>query len=154
MQSGTPSFFVAGIVQGSIAGKEIHSQAYREKIRSILRAQFPNSQLIDPLELHPNSVAYGPTKARRVFLEHIEVASQVDILICYLPEASMGTGMEMYEAHKRGRLVVTITPLSSNWAIRTLSDRVLPDLDAFARFVHSGGLGRLWKRKSGKTSSP
>lgn len=154
MPSESPSFFIAGIVQGSLVSQGIHSQAYREKIGAILRTEFPNSRIIDPLNLHPDSVNYSPAKARWAFFEFIEVASQADIVICYLPQASMGTGLEMYRAHKRERLVVAITPLSSNWVVRFLSDRVLPDLDQFARFVHSGGLKRLWGKKRGKISCP
>ncbi len=101
MQSGTPSFFVAGIIQGSLSCKGIHSQAYRERIRAILRARFPNSRITDPLELRPDSVNYRPAKAGRVFIEHIKIVSGVAILVCYLQVSNIDNGAEaMYEPHK------------------------------------------------------
>src|SRR3990172_4370217 len=138
-----PSFFIAGIIQGSLPANKIHPQAYRQEIKACLKAKYPQGVIIDPLETHPDSVNYGPAKGKRTFFEHIELASRVDVLVCYLPEASMGTALEMYEARKKCEVVVSITPLSSNWAIRYLSDRVLADIGAFVRFVNRGGITRL-----------
>lgn len=147
------SFFIAGIIQGSIPERRIHPQDYRLGIKQILRSRYPECRIIDPLELHPRSLAYGPAKAQKVFFEHIELASQVDVLVCYLPEASMGTAIEMYQAWLKGTIVLTITPMISNWVVRFFSDRIFPEMASFARFIDRGGLGRLLKAR-GKSSAP
>ena len=45
-----------------------------------------------------------------------------------------------WQAYRAGIPVYTISPLVDNWVVLTLSTQVLPDLDAFARFVAAGGL--------------
>jgi hypothetical protein len=49
----------------------------------------------------------------------------------------------MYEAHRRGRIVISISPLGENWVVQYLSNRVLPDLDVFEAWVRAGELARL-----------
>ena len=49
------------------------------------------------------------------------LCKQFDLLIAYVPEASMGTAIEMWEAHQHARVVVTITPLSHNWVVQITS---------------------------------
>ena len=44
---------------------------------------------------------------------------------------------------QNGRLVVAVSPMTVNWAVRFLSSVVVPDIEAFERFVRSGELGRL-----------
>jgi len=132
-------FFIAGIMQGSRRGKGICDQSYRGRIRAAIRAHFPDAEIIDPLELHPESPSYGAEKARRTFFEMIDEVLRADFLVAYLPEASMGTAVEMWQAYKAGIPIVTISPMASNWVVRFLSKRVLPDLDSFEEFVSEGG---------------
>jgi hypothetical protein len=60
-----------------------------------------------------------------------------------VPEASMGTAIEMWEAHQQGRMVVTITPLVHNWVVQLTSRAVYRDFDAFAHAVNVGEIDRL-----------
>jgi hypothetical protein len=136
----TYRFFLAGIIQGSKRGLEVFDQGYRERIKAVLSETFPDSLLVCPVEEHPRSVHYGDAKARSTFFENIAKAKQSDAVIVYLPEASMGSGIEMWEAHHHGVPVFSITPLTSNWVVRILSSAVFPDLEAFEVFVRSGGL--------------
>jgi hypothetical protein len=65
-------------------------------------------------------------------------------VIAFVPEASMGTAIEMWEAHEPGRgVVLTISPLVHNWAIKYCSHAVYPDLEAFERAVQSGEIANL-----------
>ena len=132
--------FIAGIMQGSLAGSQIVAQDYRERIRQILAQKYPQAQIIDPWALHPDSVDYGDEEARRAFLDMIDVAGQADRLVAYLPQASMGTALEMWRAYERGVPVFTISPLAENWVVRFLSVRVFPGLGEFAEFIAAGGL--------------
>ncbi len=46
----------------------------------------------------------------------------------------------MWNAYQGDRRVYTISPLVDNWVVHSLSERVFPDIAAFAAFVASGGL--------------
>jgi len=134
------SVFIAGIIQGSIASDKVHAQDYRRRIKQVLEAHLEGARVYCPFENHPNSLEYDDETAGKVFFDHITMAARADLLVTYLPEASMGTAVEMFAAHKAGRAVVTVSPLSSNWTVRFLSHRVLGDLDAFEEFVAGGAL--------------
>lgn len=132
--------FIAGIMQGSRSDREICAQDYRREIAQIVRRYVPGAEVLDPLELHPDSVRYGPEEAKRTLLELVELAGQVDVLVAYVPSASMGTAIEMWNAYQGGARVYTISPLVDNWVVRSLSRRVFPNVAAFAAFVAGGGL--------------
>jgi hypothetical protein len=66
-----------------------------------------------------------------------------DLLVAYVPEASMGTAIEMWEAHRHARAVVTITPLVHNWVVQLTSRAVYRDMDSFAHALAAGDLDRL-----------
>jgi hypothetical protein len=141
-------FFLAGIIQGSIQGHAIHPQDYRKHIKEILRAHVPGAEVYCPIEKHPSSLEYDEPHGREVYLGHVERAAASDVVIAFLPEASMGTAVEMWEAHKRGAIVLTVTPMCENWTIRFLSTRLFGGLDVFERFVTSGDLARLIHERS------
>lgn len=148
----TYSFFLAGIIQGSIASEAVHCQDYRREIKEIIERCVPGARVYCPFENHPESLAYDDARARRVFFDHIQMAAQADCLVTYLPEASMGTAVEMYAAMEAGRAVVTVSPLTSNWTIKFLSDVILPDTAELARFASSGELAAFLDRFYAKRS--
>ena len=132
--------FIAGIMQGSRTDKEIDDQDYRRELAQILRRYIPGVEVLDPVELHPDSVNYSPEQARQTLLELAALAGQVDALVAYTPTASMGTAIEMWNAYQRGRRVYTISPMADNWVVRSLSERVFPDVATFKAFVAGGGM--------------
>jgi hypothetical protein len=136
-------FFLAGIIQGSMRGLATFDQGYRERIKSILNRAFPRCDLVCPVENHPDSVLYSDGDAKATFFANVEKAKQCDALVVYLPEASMGSSIEMWEAFHERIPVFTITPLASNWVVRILSERVFPGIDEFGAFVESGGLMKV-----------
>lgn len=144
-------FFIAGIIQGSKSELVIHPQDYRTYIRDILERHVPDAEVYCPIENHPNSLEYDDGRARSVFMEHVELAAASDVLVAFLPEASMGTAVEMWEAHNRGRIVLTVTPMAANWTVKFLSTRVFCDLDSFECFVTSGELAELIQSHAEKT---
>lgn len=137
------TIFVAGIIQGSLRDRSIHAQSYRDRLVGLLRAAFPTVEVYCPIENYPNSLELPDDVAQATFFGLMERAGDADVLVAYLPEASMGTAIEMWEAHRRGRLVISISPMVANWAVRFLSHLVLPDIEAFERFVASGEMARL-----------
>ncbi|NLX07208.1 MAG: hypothetical protein GXY33_18885 [Phycisphaerae bacterium] len=130
--------FLAGIIQGSQIGTVIHDQEYRGRLRSLLKAALPEAEAYCPHENHPNSLSYDQQRASEVFFEHVAMASEADVVIAYVPQASMGTAIEMWEAYRAGRIVLTISPLTENWVIRLLSTRNFTDMKEFEAFVSGG----------------
>ncbi len=133
--------FIAGIMQGSKVEKSIHSQNYREKIIGLLSTYLPEASVYDPFAKNKNSLDYGKETGRETFLRHNrQCGSEVDLLIAFVPEASMGTAIEMWEAWKNGAVIVSISPMSRNWAIRFLSHKIYPTLEAFQEGLQNGEL--------------
>lgn len=69
--------------------------------------------------------------------------TEIDVLVAFVPEASMGTAIEIWEAWRNGALILTISPMATNWAIKFLSDAIYPDLAAFRAALDSGAVARL-----------
>jgi hypothetical protein len=127
--------FLAGVMQASIPGKGIVDQSYRNAIGEALLAKWPDLDVVDPLVLHPNSVEYDDEAARTTLFALVTLATTCDLVVAYVPQASMGTALEMNAAYQVGIPVIAISPLRENWVIRAVSSRVFPDLDAFLRFI-------------------
>ena len=138
--------FIAGIMQGSRLDRYIDEQDYRRTIAQAIQEYDAAASIIDPNELHPNGVDYGDAEAKATLVENAELAGQVDILVAYAPQASMGTAIEMWEAFRAQVPIVTVSPLEANWVVKHLSDVLLPDLSAFQSWVEDGGLPRLLSR--------
>jgi len=83
-------------------------------------------------------VEYDEQRGREVFFGHNQMCREVDVLVAFVPEASMGTAIEMWEAYKNGRTVVTISPLQHNWSVKFLSHLRYLDLGQFAAALESG----------------
>lgn len=131
--------FLAGIMQGSHLGLSLHNQDYRGQLKALLKTHLPACQIYDPLADHGGSVSYDDARGRQVFLNHNRMCGEeVDLVLAYVPEASMGTAIEIWEAHRAGRIVVSISPLIHNWAIRFLSDLIYPDDQSFRDDLLSG----------------
>lgn len=127
--------FIGGVMQASITGKGIVSQDYRREIAGILQARWPEVVVIDPFQLHPTSVEYNAADARTTLFAMLDLAAGSDLVIAYVPVASMGTALEMYSAYQRGVPVLTISPLSENWVVKSVSRRVFADLASFSAYV-------------------
>lgn len=127
--------FIGGVMQASNHGKGIVDQAYRNLLADILTARWPDVEVVDPFRLHPDSVEYDDALAKQTLFDLLALAGSSDLVLAYLPVASMGTALEMYTAYQRGVPVVTISPLAENWVVRALSRRVYPDVAGFMAAV-------------------
>jgi nucleoside 2-deoxyribosyltransferase len=135
--------FIAGIMQGSRLDRYIGEQDYRRIITQTILERHPEVLIVDPNELHPNGVDYEDEQARATLLEMADLAARADLVVAYVPEASMGTAIEMWQAFRAGVPVVAISPMAANWVIRHLSAIVLPDLETFRTWVADGGFDKL-----------
>ena len=134
--------FIAGIMQGSHQGLDMAAQDYRDRIAELISAKIPDAEIWDPNQIHPDGINYDRDKARRTLIEMAELAAKADCVVAYVPEASMGTALEMWMAHQAGVPVYSVSPMTENWVVFTLSRDVFPTLEAFGEFVNSGGLDR------------
>jgi hypothetical protein len=147
-------FFLAGIMQGSKAEKALHNQDYRGHLKELLAAHFQAAEVYDPLADHKKSLGYSRATGREVFMRHNAMCGEVDVLLAFVPEASMGTAIEMWEAHRHGAAVVTISPLKHNWAVKFLSHVLYEDLDEFEAALASGALAGEIARIRSSTANP
>jgi hypothetical protein len=129
--------FIGGVMQASHLGKELYDQTYRDRIAAALRARWPDLEIIDPLLLHPNSVEYDDEAARQTLFAMTDLAAGADVVIAYVPTASMGTALEMYRAYQHGTPVIAISPMAANWVVRALSQRIFTDLDSFLAHIQA-----------------
>jgi molybdopterin converting factor small subunit len=134
--------FIGGIMQGSLRENTIQTQDYRRIIGDCLRAHLPDVAVIDPFELHPNSVAYDVDEARHTLITLAQTAGRADAAVVFVPEASMGTALEMWEAYRGGKPIFAISPLVHNWVIKCLSTQVFATIDEFCAFVTAGDFER------------
>ena len=135
--------FLAGIIQGSLVEPTIHHQDWRESVKAVLAAHLPEAEVYCHYSRHPESIRYELPDIRRTLAEGNRRAATCDLLIAYLPEASMGTAVEMHEAYACGAVIVTISPMSANWVVRAYSDRLVADLAGLEALTASGDLARL-----------
>ena len=133
--------FVAGIMQGSRLDHEVQTQDYRQRIAQAVMTRHPDAQVIDPWALFPDAVGYSPEQAKQTLMKEMELASECDVLIAYLPEASMGTTLEIWSAYQAGVHIVCISKMTRNWVIQSFAAEIHPTLDDFLNFVETGGLG-------------
>ena len=134
--------FLAGIMQGSHRGAKLHGQDYRGQLKDLLAEHMPESEVYDPLTDHADSLEYGEQRGREVFWKHNRMCREFDAVIAFVPEASMGTAIEMWEAYESGRAVITISPLSHNWAVVFLSHARFDRFDDFVVALASGEIKR------------
>jgi len=135
-------FFLAGIMQGSHVANLLHNQEYRQRLKALLVKHVPGAKVYDPLADHQDSINYGEERGKRVFMDHNRMCGEVDVVLAFVPEATMGTAIEMWEAHRNGRIVATISPLKHNWAVKFLSHILYSDVTEFEEELTSGEFGR------------
>ena len=128
--------FIAGIMQGSKKGRGIQGQSYRQIISDAIKTYHPDVEIVNPYALFPDSVEYDDQRSKEVLFAMAAEAGSSDIVIAYLPEASMGTTLEMIRAYDNGKTIISISPMEKNWFILAVSTKIFPSLDEFCAWVH------------------
>jgi hypothetical protein len=139
--------FIAGIMQGTRLDNQIDNQSYRQQIAAALQTHIPEVSIFDPWVLNPNSVAYDEEKARHTFLTMTREAAKADLMIAYLPQPSMGTAMEMWEAFNAGLYIIAVTPLVHHWAVRFTANEILPDLETLITDIANGRITQILRQR-------
>lgn len=145
--------FLAGIIQGARTDDGIHHQGYRKEIRDAISAVCPQADFVDPHEENLGRLAWTRELQREMFLHYVREAGRCDVLVAWLPEPSMGTSVEMYEAYRMGVPVLTISPMAGTWAVFSLATRTFPGLDEFSAFLRSSQYAELLSSFPGENVS-
>ena len=74
---------------------------------------------------------------RKLFAEVVDAAAAADVVVSYLPTASMGSACELHAAHAAHKTVLCIAPgaMAQNWVVRSFSARTFEDIPALAWFL-------------------
>ena len=122
---------LAGVMQGNRRDGNIYSQNYRQEITAILSRHFTDVEVIDPDKTDPERLTYSHEQAAKMFFKYCKIAGEVDLVISFLPEASMGSACEMWQAHSNNIPIITISPLIHNWVVKLLSQKIYTSIEEF-----------------------
>ena len=86
--------FFAGIMQGSHAAACMHDQDYRQRFSRLLETHFPGAVIYDPLAKHKIPSATIRRRAATSIFHHNRMCREVDVLVAFVPDKSMGTAIE------------------------------------------------------------
>ena len=60
----------------------------------------------------------------------------MDVVISYLPEASMGSAVEIHAAMLAGKKILVVAPISrANWVVRSYADLVFKSIDELGSWL-------------------
>ena len=141
--------YISGVMQGSIKGDGIQEQGYRPIITEGIKVLHPEAEIFDPRAAFPDSPSFDDDRAKQALFFMADEAASSDVVIAYLPEASMGTALEMIRAYDNGKLVITITSLEKNWFIKGVSAKIFHSLDEFGSWIQQTDLYELIRRTVG-----
>lgn len=144
--------FLAGIMQGSRLDGDIAPQTYRQQITQALQSHLPEVIISDPCALHPNSVSYEMAAIQDTFLAMTQLAGSADVVIAYLPRASMGTAIEMWTAYHAKKYIIAVTSMNQNWVVKVTANEILPDLDSLLDYIASGRMYQLFQQLNSKSN--
>lgn len=125
--------FIAGVMQGNRKKHGIRSQNYRDRISNHLHKISRDLEVVDPDKTDPNRLSYNNQQAADMFFKYCDIAGKVNLLIAYIPEASMGSAIEMWVAYKSNVPILVISPLAHNWVVKLLSKKIYADLESFEK---------------------
>jgi hypothetical protein len=132
-------------MKGGIINEGLSDQSYRHKLHSLIKNIYPNAEIIGHNELYPEGVERFEQEA---FFELIKQASECDVIIAFLPMASMGTAIEIWEAYKKQKIILTVSPLNRNWSVKFLSSHIFSNMQSLESFLQKGYLNELLNLKS------
>lgn len=138
-------YFISGVMQGSSTGettkKTLNDQNYREIIKSILQKYDENCYIYDPYDkpkeyLEEKEHLFNDSKfVTELFEEILSNLNECDVIVCYLPQASMGSSIELWEAYKSKKKIYVITQMSQNWVTRICATKIFESIEEFEKFM-------------------
>ena len=121
------SFFLSGVMQGKKADGDgvvgTVPQDYRAEMKDAVQAADASATVIEPWDLvgaecatlYPEGTAQADMFKEDAHVRHcfgvcVEAAAKADVIISYLPEASMGSAVEIHAAHGNGKTILVVAP--------------------------------------------
>ena len=135
--------YISGVMQGSLKGHGIRVQDYRKAISDSVKVLHPDAEIYDPFSVFPDSVAFGDQRAKQTLFMMADEAADSDVVIAYLPEASMGTALEMVRAYDNGKIIISISELERNWFVRAVSTKLFFSLVDFCTWIEHTHLSEI-----------
>ena len=74
---------------------------------------------------------------REMFADVVAAAAASDVVISFLPVASMGSAVELHAARGAGRLILCVTPgsMAGNWVVRSYADEKFESIAELAAWL-------------------
>lgn len=141
-----PIFYISGMMQGSQNGLRIHDQRYRIEIKTAIKTFFPESKIVCPFEIFSSRKNIFSKNIEKEFTKMVELAGQADVVISFIPEASMGSAVEIWTAHNKGRIVIAISKMKNNWLLISGADIIIPSIKALYNLFKNGWLEKKLQR--------
>jgi len=142
------TFYLSGVMQGSLKDNSRVSQEYRQILKDLILRSYPDAKILCPAELFPDAPTQDEVLAKSIVPQCAEIASSTDVLVAFLPEASMGTAVELWEAYKSSRINIVISPMRHNLMLKAVSDVIVPSIEEFGKFISDGNFTKLLAEKS------
>ena len=149
-------YFLSGVMQGKnasgsgVAGTV--SQDYRKEMRDVIIAADPGAKIVEPWdlvgaivsELYPvatpqHELFQDDEHVKKAFGTCIKAAAGADVVVSYLPEASMGSAVEIYAAMEAGKRILVVAPgsMAGNWVVRSYADNIFASMDELGAWLRS-----------------
>ena len=148
------SYFLSGVMQGAKADGDgvagTINQDYRANIKEAILSADAAATIIEPWDivgslceqLYPAGTAQSDmfrddAHVRKAFGTVVDAAAAADVIVSYLPEASMGSAVELHAARAAGRRVLAIAPgsMAGNWVVRSYADHVFETIDQLGSWL-------------------
>lgn len=141
MRAGVPptqrSYYLVGLTHGLREGAS--DRDLRDRLAAAIRAADRHALVHDPVATWHRASA--PTDEDRLeeFHRLTSLAAGSEVCVAWLPdrESITNAAAELQAAHRGGARVVAITPHGDDFLIRAFATIILPDLDAFTRWVQA-----------------
>lgn len=172
------TYFLSGVMGGSGGGAStiqtvpVVPQDYRQLMSKAILAADATASIIDPGVIIPDAAAkYHPpgtpadsywtdnSIVQHAFAECVKLAAAADVVVSYLPTASMGSAIELHAAREAKKYVLVIAPgkMRGNWVVRSYADEIFDTLDDLEEWLLSRGKDRsgrlLLPRSNGYATS-
>ena len=150
------SYFLSGVMQGKKAdGDGIAGtvpQDYRQQMRAAIVAADASATVVEPWdlvaalcqELYPEGTPQADmfcdnAHVKRAFSMVVDAAAAADVVVSYLPEASMGSAVEIHTAHAAGKTILVVAPgtMAQNWVVRSYAERTFASIEELGTWLSS-----------------
>jgi hypothetical protein len=135
---GRPSYYLVGLTHGVRRGIAAADPDLRLRLADLIRDRYPHALVHDPVEAWYGGVPVPDGQAGLAEFHRLTgLAGGSAVCVAWLPdrESVADAVAELQVARRAGATVVAITGEADDFLVRAFASVVLPDVDAFARWV-------------------